>query len=265
MTDFLTIKHRPKGTPLRVEIQWHCHGNPDNPVLIFLHEGLGCVASWKDLPEQISRATDCNAFTYSRLGYGGSDPVPLPRKLNFMHIEALDLLPQILKAARITKYIIIGHSDGGSIGIIHAGSTKSHGLKGLVTLAAHLFCEPVTLKSIRAARDRYMNNDLKLKLERVHGPNTDTAFWGWNDTWLSPGFVHWNIERYLKTIQVPVTAIQGAQDPYGTTAQLDAMKAKIPHCATRLIEDCGHTPHLEQNDETLISIVEFIRSLLISF
>ncbi|MCG8637258.1 MAG: alpha/beta hydrolase [Desulfobacterales bacterium] len=260
MSGFISIEHR--GEARQIEIRRQNYGKPENPVLVFLHEGLGCIASWKELPGKISRATGCNALTYSRLGYGGSDPVTLPRKPNFMHVEALDILPRVLAAAGIKEYILLGHSDGGSIGVIHAGSPKSKGLRGLVTLAAHLFCEPVTLAGIRNAKDLYLNKNLKSRLMRIHGENTDTAFWGWNDTWLSPGFAHWNIERYLKPIRVPVLAIQGDDDPYGTRAQLDAVKTGITSCTTHLIENCGHIPHMEQQESVLNLMIPFIRSCL---
>ncbi len=155
MTKFLNIHlhdHPSHGKPVPIETQWHCHGKSDNPVLVFLHEGLGCVELWKDFPEQLSRRTDCNAFVYSRMGYGRSAPAPLPRKLNFMHTEALTLLPRILDAANIRRYILIGHSDGGSIGLIHAGSPHARGLAGLITMAAHLFCEPMTMDGIQSAK-----------------------------------------------------------------------------------------------------------------
>lgn len=260
MTEILAVEH--KGKRLNIEIQRHCFGRPENPVLVFLHEGLGAVSSWKDIPKKLSMSTACNAFVYSRLGYGGSDPVALPRKINYLHVEALALLPVILKAAQVHRYIIIGHSDGGSIGIIHAGSGKAKGLEALVTLAAHLFCEPVTLAGLRVARERYTTQDLKQKLMRIHGKNTETAFWGWNDTWLSPGFAHWDIQRYLAPIRVPVMALQGAQDPYGTEAQIDVMETGIPDCTSQLIDNCGHIPHLEQEQEVLQSITGFLRGIL---
>ena len=179
----------------KIEVERHC-GDPDKPTLVFLHEGLGCLSLWKEVPAQVSRMTGCNAFVFSRLGYGGSDPCPLPRKINFMHREALDFLPAVLKAADIRDHFLIGHSDGGSIGIIYAGSPRAGHLKGLITEAAHVFCEPVTLDAIKQAKHHYLHHDLKKRLERYHGPNTENAFWGWNNAWLHPKFIHWNIQKY---------------------------------------------------------------------
>ncbi len=266
MTDFLHIKppdhhnpdHNKHGKPVAIETQWHCHGKSDNPVLVFLHEGLGCVRLWKDFPERLSRLTQCNAFVYSRMGYGRSAPAPLPRKLNFMHTEALTLLPRVLDAAHIRQYILIGHSDGGSIGLIHGGSLQARGLAGIITLAAHLFCEPITLDSIQAAKKQYLFKDLKEKLAVYHGKNTDTAFWGWNDVWLSPKFIHWNIEKYLKHIKVPVLALQGREDPYGSIAQLRAMKSGTKDCRPHLIDHCKHAPHHEQKTKTMELMAQFI-------
>ncbi len=160
MTDFLHIQAHDHDKQVPIEIQWYCHGKKDNPVLVFLHEGLGCIKLWRDFPEHLSRLTQCNAFVYSRMGYGRSATVPLPRKLNFMHSEALTLLPRILKAANIRHYILVGHSDGGSIGLIHGGSSHAKGLTGIITLAAHLFCEPVTRDSIEGAKQHYLTGDL---------------------------------------------------------------------------------------------------------
>ena len=198
-------------------------------VLVFLHEGLGCIELWKGFPEKLCRATGLPGFMFSRAGYGGSDPCPLPQKINFLHSQAQRVLPEVLAAAGIRDHLIIGHSDGGSIGIIYAGSSKSRHLKGLITEAAHVFCEPVTTYGLKKAKAAYLEKGLKKKLKRYHGKNTDRAFYGWNQAWLNPKFAQWwNIEKYLKKASVPVLAIQGRQDAYATLAQLNAMKAGIP-------------------------------------
>jgi len=245
-----------------IEVQWQNQGLTTNPTLVFLHEGLGCVSLWKDVPRKLSQMTQCNAFVFSRLGYGRSAPCVLPRKINFMHMEALNFLPAVLKAAGIRDHIIIGHSDGGSIGIVYAGSSRTQGLKGLITEAAHVFCESISLDAIREAKQYYRNYDLKKRLEKYHGRNTETAFWGWNDVWLSPKFIHWNIEKYLKQIQVPMLALQGRQDQYGTPEQLTAIDSRVNTCESRLIEHCQHAPHQDQKELVLGLMAEFIRKLL---
>ncbi len=244
------------------EIQWHWQKNTNLPALVFLHEGLGCVQMWKTFPERLAKETGCNAFVFSRLGYGRSGTCRLPWKINFMHIQALTVLPKILTAAGIQEHILIGHSDGGSIALVFGGSRNAGGLRGVITEAAHVFCEPVTLASIRAARHAYLAGGLKEKLRRYHGKNTDTAFWEWNDAWLHPKFVHWNITKYLCRIQVPVLAIQGKDDPYGTAQQLTAIENGVQDCETQHIKNCGHAPHHEQPDLVLARMAAFIQNRL---
>jgi len=247
----------------RYEIRWHRYGRHGRPVLVFLHEGLGCVEMWKTFPQRLAGPAGCDAFVFSRSGYGASDPHPLPWKLNFMHTQALHVLPKILAAAGIGTYILIGHSDGGSIALIHAGGRHPvPGLKAVVTEAAHVFCEPVTLASIRAARTAYVSGGLKEKLAVYHGNNTENAFWGWNRAWLHPKFVHWDIQKFLPRIQVPLLALQGTDDPYGTPAQLTAIQKKVVHADTRLIPDCGHAPHIQLSDRVLADMSAFIRAHL---
>ncbi len=253
MTKTLTIREQ------ALEIQWICAG--DGPVLVFLHEGLGSLGLWKDFPLLLARACKCPAFVFSRAGYGRSDPCPLPRKINFMHQEALGVLPKLLEKAGMRDHILIGHSDGGSIGIIYAGSPFASRLQGLITMAAHVFCEPLTIASIQEARKAYVKGNLKKRLSPHHGANTDTAFWGWNRAWLAPRFIHFNIEKYLHKIQVPVLALQGRQDPYGTLAQLAAISQKARNSRIEIIEDCGHAPHLEQKETVLGLMAGFIRGL----
>lgn len=179
-----------------------------------------------------------------------------------MHGEALHFLPAVLKAAGIRDHIIIGHSDGGSMGIIYAGSPNAKNLKGLITEAAHVFCEPLTQDAIRDAKHHYLHQDLKKRLEQYHGPNTENTFWRWNLVWLHPRFIHWNIQKYLKQIKVPVMALQGRQDQYGSPTQLAAMTSGIRDCETHLIDHCRHTPHQDQKEKVLASMARFIRNCL---
>lgn len=250
--EFLTLGNK------KIETCWHNTGQKGLPTLIFLHEGLGCVKMWKNFPLAVSRATRCPALVFSRYGYGSSDPDPLPWKINFMHHQALKILPDIIQAAQIRDYILIGHSDGGSIGIVFAGSPLARGLKGLVTEAAHVFCEPVTVACIRQAKIQYDRHHLKQGLEKYHGKNTENAFRGWNDVWLNPNFIHWNIEKYLGRIKVPLLAIQGKDDQYGTIKQIESIRHHAPHAQTCLMDDCRHAPHNEQPEKTLDLIARFV-------
>ncbi|BBO91265.1 alpha/beta fold hydrolase [Desulfosarcina ovata] len=246
----------------RLEGVWIEPAAPSAPTLIFLHEGLGCVALWRDFPARLAAATGCGVLIYSRLGYGRSDPCALPRPIDFMHHEGLSVLPAVIRQTGIGEHILVGHSDGGSIALIHAGWVATPGLKGVVTLAAHVFCEALTCESIADARVRYLEGDLKARLAAYHGDNTDCAFWGWNDVWLHPDFRHWNIEAFLPGIGVPVLAIQGEKDPYGTRAQVDSIRQKTGSAVqVAMIPDCGHAPHLEKKDAVLATVGEFVRSL----
>jgi len=207
----------------KLEFTWHGPGPDEAPTLVFLHEGLGCVALWRDFPAKLAAATGCGAFVYSRLGYGKSDPCQLPRPIHFMHTEGLDVLPRVLEAACIKDCILVGHSDGGSIAIVYAGGTLAAPLRGLITAAAHVFCEQLSVDSIERARTQYEHHALRQKLEKYHGENTTCAFRGWNDVWLHPDFMQWNIEEYLPGINVPMLAIQGVDDQYGTAAQIESI------------------------------------------
>jgi pimeloyl-ACP methyl ester carboxylesterase len=247
-----------------LEAAWHGPSPKEAPTLVFLHEGLGCVAMWRDFPAKLSKATGCGAFVYSRLGYGRSDPCQLPRSIRFMHDEGLQVLPELVKIAGIREFIIVGHSDGGSIAIIYAGSMPKASLRGIITEAAHVFCEDITIESIKKAKDAYLNGDLRGRLQRYHGNNYDCAFWGWNDVWLHPDFVHWNIEDYLPGINVPVLAIQGEDDAYGTRAQVEAIRRQTTSDTDVLmLPDCGHVPHLQQEARTLEAMTQFILKMIV--
>ena len=241
----------------RVEARWWGDDSSDHPVLVLLHEGLGCVDLWKDFPRQLAEKLSCRVFAYSRLGYGKSDACPLPRPVTFMHKEAREFLPRVLAAAGITSHILLGHSDGGSIALIYA-ATAPEGLKAVITEAAHVFCESLTLESIAQAKVAYEKGDLKPRLEKYHGPNTENAFRGWNDVWLNPKFASWNIRELLPDIGVPVLAIQGREDPYGTLDQITAVEGAIPHCTTAILDHCGHAPHVQAPKQTMESITRFL-------
>ncbi len=236
------------------------HGPPPDaaPTLVFLHEGLGCVSTWRDFPERLAEATGCGALVYSRAGYGASDPVPLPRPLRFMHDEA-QVLPEVLDAAEVRECVLVGHSDGASIAIVHAGSAPSPRVRGLALMAPHVFVEDLTVRSIEQAAVRYEAGDLRRALERHHGANVDVAFWGWNRAWLDPSFRSWNLEEFLPGIRAPVLLVQGQDDEYGTLRQLDAIEAGCSAPVRRLVlPDCGHAPHRDQPERTLDAMTRFV-------
>jgi len=240
------------------------HFNPPQSAdltLVFLHEGLGCVAMWKDFPRQVAQLTGSRVLTYSRAGYGGSDPCPLPRPLSFMHDEALHVLPKILDEAGIQKAILVGHSDGASIALINAGGVADDRIRGLILMAPHIFVEELTLSSIRIARAAYETDGLRERLVRYHADNVDCAFWGWNRAWLDPAFSDWNLENYLPQINVPVLLLQGEEDNYGTARQLEKISEQLPQPPeTILLPECGHSPFRDRSTETLQSIAAFLQN-----
>jgi pimeloyl-ACP methyl ester carboxylesterase len=244
-----------------LETGWCGPGPGEAPTLVLLHEGLGSVALWRDVPERLAASTGWGVFAYSRFGYGNSDPTPLPRSMDYMHDEA-QILSDVLHAAAIEQAVLIGHSDGGSIAAIYAGTPKpGPRLLGLVTIAAHFFVEDLNIASIREIAATYETGDLRERLVRYHR-DVDAAFRGWNDAWLDPRFRDFDITGFLPNIQVPILALQGAADPYGTDEQLRvfAAKARAP-IATRLIPTAGHSPHLQAKDPTLAAITSFIADL----
>ena len=247
----------------RLEALWYGPAPHKAPTLVFLHEGLGCAQMWRDFPAKLAGATGCGALVYSRLGYGRSEPCRLPRPMRFMHDEAFTVLPKVLSAARVQECILIGHSDGGSIAIIYAGGTPAPTLRGLITESAHVFCEALTLESIRKAKAAFERGNLRNRLARFHGSNTDCAFWGWNAAWLHPDFARWNLEAYLPGIRVPMLVIQGEEDEYGTRRQVEAIARQAGAGAhSVMLADCGHSPHRDQEDAVLETMQAYIQSLL---
>lgn len=237
-------------------------GAAARPTLVLLHEGLGCVALWREFPQQLATATGCAVFAYSRLGYGGSAPRALPWPLDYMQQEGRDGLPRTLAAARVADCVLIGHSDGASIALVHAGSMRSSQVRGVVVMAPHVFTEESGLDSIREARRAFDAGTWRQRLAKYHGANVDCAFRGWCDTWLDPEFKAWNIESYLAGIEVPLLQIQGVDDQYGSAAQLAAVARQVAGpVATHLLKDCRHAPQFEQPSATLALITEFVRRL----
>ena len=227
------------------------------PTIVMLHEGLGCVALWRDFPKEVAAATGFGVFVYSRAGYGQSDPVELPRPLDYMMREARFSLPTVLDAIGFQRGILLGHSDGASIAAIHAGEHADERVRGLVLMAPHVFAEEPGLASIAEARRAYERGDLRAKLARYHA-HIDSAFLGWSGAWLDPRFKAWNIEKFVDRWRVPALLIQGADDQYGTIAQIRAIEARTPApVASLILEGCRHSPHLERPQATLDAVVKF--------
>jgi pimeloyl-ACP methyl ester carboxylesterase len=230
------------------------------PTLVFLHEGLGSVALWRDFPQRVADATARPALIYSRAGHGRSTTLAAVRTPRYMHDEALATLPALLDALDIVDPVLIGHSDGASIALIHAGA-RIRPVRALVAMAPHVFVEDLSIASIAQARHDYESTDLRARLGRYHA-DVDSAFRGWNEIWLSPAFRDWNIEPYLPGITCPLLLIQGRDDEYGTRAQLDAIEGQVSGRVERVeLSDCGHSPHRDQPQATLAAIAGFVTKL----
>jgi pimeloyl-ACP methyl ester carboxylesterase len=235
--------------------------NDDMPVLVLLHQGLGCVEMWRDFPRRLCTATGLPVLVYSRRGHGGSDSYELPWSARYMHDEALEMLPAVLAAAGIERHLIYGHSDGASIAVVHAG-TRPRGLEGIVLAAPHVFVEAVNLAKITEMRARYHSEGVRDRLARYHGANVDNAFFGWADAWLSDDFADWDLSEYLPAITVPVLIIQGEDDAYGTAAQCqriaDGVDADV---ANLMLSECGHSPHHEQTERVVAAVAGFVSNV----
>lgn len=229
------------------------------PTIVMLHEGLGSISLWRDFPEKLAAATGAAVLLYSRHGYGWSDVLDAPQSVEYMHREALDVLPELLAQLGIAQPVLLGHSDGASIALIYAGTHAA--VRGVVAMAPHVFVEEVSIQSIAEAKTAFETTDLPQKLARHHADSSKT-FYGWNDIWLHEDFRSWNIEEYLPAIRCPLMAVQGIDDEYGSMAQLDAIDAQAggPVELVKLAA-CRHSPHRDQPEATLQAIARFVSAL----
>ena len=232
------------------------------PTIVLLHEGLGSAGLWGDFPQQLQAATGAGVFSYSRAGYGASTPATLPRPLDYMHVEALEVLPKLLDAIGFRRGLLVGHSDGASIAAIYAGGVQDHRIRGLALIAPHFIVEDISVQSIAEIKAVYETTDLKAKLKRWHS-DVDNAFYGWNDAWLNPKFRDWDISEYLAYIRVPIAIVQGADDHYGTIRQIEIAEQEC-YCPVdvSIITGAGHSPHREAAEATLNAIAEFAGRIL---
>jgi pimeloyl-ACP methyl ester carboxylesterase len=257
MSDVLIIEDT------RLEYRWIGRPPDEATTLVFLHHGLGCVGTWRDFPDRLVELTGLGGLVYSRAGYGRSDTVDVPRPLTYMEDEARDVLSQVLDQSGIRKAILVGHSDGASIAAIYTGGSGDLRVRGLVLMAPHFFNEPICVETAAEVRQDFEEGDLRARLERHHGHNVDCAFWGWNRVWLDPGFRDWNIEDYLDYIRVPILAIQGADDRYGTLRQLQALEeGTMCPVETIVLPDCGHSPFVDRPETTLALVADFVDRLV---
>ncbi|HSI02543.1 MAG TPA: alpha/beta hydrolase [Reyranella sp.] len=230
----------------------------ERTTLVFLHEGLGCIEMWRDFPQRLCDAVQCAGVVYDRTSYGRSSPWPGDPGSKYMEIEADEVLPKLLAALGIDDCVLVGHSDGGTIALNYAAGDPAP-LRAVVTLAAHASAEPMGIAAIARAREAYATTELRRRLTHYHGDNVDRVFRLWSDAWLAPGFEPMDADARLPKIEVPVQAIQGEDDEYGSELQLGLIAGKVSgYCETRLIPDCGHSPHLQQPTYVLAEIARFV-------
>ena len=263
------MKHNPPIPPIAtvnvqdVELEVLSIGGPaQRPSLVFLHEGLGSVALWRDWPARLCERLGCAGMVYSRQGYGQSDPRPDVRgagrlQPDYMHREALEVLPELLRQMGIERPVVLGHSDGGTIALLHAAH---HPVSGCIVMAPHVMVEDVSIRSIEAARNAFEQGALRQRLSTFHA-DVDGAFWQWNDVWLSPAFRSYDIRQEISTIDAPLLAIQGEDDPYGTLAQIDEIASAVPHAQLVKLSQCGHSPHRDQPEPLAQAIEKFLFNL----
>jgi pimeloyl-ACP methyl ester carboxylesterase len=237
----------------------------DGPTLVFLHDGLGSMGTWRDIPEDLAQMTGCGAVIYSRAGYGASSRKPGPWPVRFMHDEALITLPALLSALKIDDCIFVGHSDGASIALIAAVAapwTHSLSLRGLALEAPHTFVEPVCLESIARMRETYRTSGLAESLARYHGEQADECFDNWSGIWLDPAFRDWNIQEGLSQLKLPVLVVQGDADEFGTVEQLKAITSRVRGVTSELLlSGVGHTPHRDRRPEVVAAWGGFVLGL----
>ena len=250
------------GRPVRIEYRWVGTQTPGAPVVVFLHEGLGSVAMWRDFPAQLCEALGARGLVYSRPGYGRSTPRAGDERWapDFMHRQAREVLPALLQALAIdpqrAPLWLFGHSDGGSIALLYAAAFPD-ALRGAIVLAPHILVEDVSVASIRKAREAYLATDLRERLGRYHD-DADSAFWGWNDIWLAPEFRDWSIEEDIAAIRCPLLAIQGLDDEYGTLEQIRGIRRRVPRARLLELGRCGHSPHKDEPAAVIAAARAFI-------
>ena len=241
----------------RIEYSFYEVKRPAAPTIVMLHEGLGALSLWLDLPRKLSNLVNCSVFVYSRHGYGQSDFINSKFNAKYMHKEALNILPKILNHFDISNPILYGHSDGASIALIHASSADT-GIMGLILEAPHVFVEEISLNGLKDAKKAFEQGGLKAGLAKHHR-EPEMIFRCWNNIWLSPEFLTWNIVSCLSNIQCPALLIQGETDAYGTLSQLDTIEKNVSGiCKKKILPNTGHSPHRENPKLVLRSIQQFI-------
>ena len=257
------------GRPVHIEHRWIAPSAAGasagiTPLIVFLHEGLGSVSMWREFPQVLCDASACRGLVYSRPGYGRSSPRPADERwdTDFLQRQALEVLPAVLASLDVDAshqpLWLLGHSDGGSIALLHAAHHPD-GVAGVIVLAPHTFVEDLSIASIEQARQAYLNGSLRAGLARHHD-DPDSAFWGWNQAWLNPAFRDWTIQEQIAAIRAPVLAVQGLDDVYGTLAQIESIARQLPQTRLLTMADCGHSPHRDRPQALIAAACDFMQS-----
>lgn len=263
MSDIEHVEIDWNGLRVDIEHRWLARERAGTPLVVFLHEGLGSVAMWKDFPQRLVDALGCRGLVYSRPGYGGSRIHDAEQVwgLDFMHRQAHEVLPALLTALRVDPDVqqlwLFGHSDGGSIALLYAARFAER-VAGCVVLAPHIMVEDLSVASIEKARQAYLDTDLRERLAKYHD-DPDRAFWRWNDIWLHPPFRAWSIEAEIASITCPLLAVQGVDDEYGTLEQIRGIRRRVPHAELLELPACGHSPHRDQPAALIAAVSDFVR------
>jgi pimeloyl-ACP methyl ester carboxylesterase len=233
-----------------------------DPGFLLLHEGLGSVSMWREFPQELSQATGKRVVAYSRAGFGQSSPRSGKYAPDFIHHEAESVIPAIREGLGLAKPVVLGHSTGASMALVHAAT--SHPVAGVIAVAPLITIEESNLEAIRAARRTFeASRDWRVRLARHH-EDVKAVFYGWNDTWLAPEFRDWNIVAELRRIRAPVLAVLGTADEYSTPAQVDLIRDNLPGGTpfrSLLLDNCGHAPHRDQSEAVLAQVRKFVEAL----
>lgn len=252
-----------EGRLLDIEYAFVGPTDTSSPWLVFLHEGLGSLSMWRDFPQRLCEACGVRGLVYSRPGYGRSTPRAVDERWapDFLHRQSDVLAALLLALGAPSRYALFGHSDGGSIALIHAARFPES-MTAAIVLAPHIVAEMLTVSSITATRETYLKTDLRERLARHH-EDVDSAFWGWNDIWLDPAFQDWSIEPLLPLIRCPLLAVQGEDDEYGTMAQIEGIASALPagQCELLALERCGHSPHRDRPEALIQASASFLATV----
>lgn len=232
-------------------------GDPGRPALVLLHEALGSVGLWRTFPAALHAATGRRVVAYSRFGHGRSAPRrPGPRDESFFD-EQGDLLGDVLATLDVERPVLVGHSDGATIALVHAAA---HEVAGLVLMAPHVVVEAEMLPGLEEAVARFHDGDLRERMARHHDDPVP-MFEAWSGFWLRPETRAWSIEAQIEAVRAPALLVQGAGDEYATLGQLDRIEARVSGPTTRLVLDGGHSPHLEHEATVVDAIGAFLATL----